>query len=38
MNRDVFGDVSDLNLISCGLQKMKSVLSGVRTFSKLLLT
>ena len=38
MNSYVFGDVRDLYLISCGLQKMKSVLSGVRSFSKLLLT
>ena len=34
----VFEDVRDLCLIFCGLQKMKSVLSGVRSFSKLLLT
>ena len=38
MIRYVFGDVRNLYLISCGLQKMKSVLSGVRSFFKLLLT
>ena len=38
MNRDVFGDVRDLYKISYGLQNMKSVLSGERSFSKLLLT
>ena len=37
-NRYVFGDLRELYYISSGLQKMKSVLSGVRSFSKLLLT
>ena len=38
MIRYVFGDVRDLYLISSELQKMKSFLSGIRSFSKLLLT
>ena len=38
MNRCVFGDERYLFYISFGLQKIKSVLSGVRSLSKLLMT